>query len=137
MKVRLWNRKTDYETILGWWGGHAHPDYILPSHLLPPSGWIVVDDDDTPLCITWLYYFQHTPGALLGNIVSNPDAPAEDRAKAFDLLMLRVTTEADKNNAQTIIGITTRPGVVRKAKKFGFRQTTEFSVEFQRDRGTP
>jgi hypothetical protein len=135
MKVRLWNRSTDYETILAWWGGHDKPDYILSSHLLPPSGWMVEDDDGTPLCITWLYYFQHTPGALLGNIVSNPEASSKLRAKALDLLLLRVTTEADKNNAEVVLGITTREGVARKAEKHGFKRTTKHSVEFQRDRG--
>jgi hypothetical protein len=136
MRVRLWDRNTDYATVLGWWKGHQCPDdYVIPTHRLPPSGWMVESDEGTPLCITWLYYFQHTAGALLGNLVSNPDVDPKTRAKALDLLFLRITTEADKNNAEVILGITTREGVARKAVKHGFKQSTQHSVEFQRERG--
>jgi hypothetical protein len=96
---------------------------------------MVEDDDGTPLCITWLYYFQHTSGALLGNIVSNPAAAPKLRAASLDMLLLRVTTEADKNNAEVILGITSREGIARKALKHGFKKSTEHSVEFQRERG--
>jgi hypothetical protein len=96
---------------------------------------MVEADDGTPLCITWLYYFKHTSGALLGNIVSNPDSDPKVRGEALDLLLLRVTTESDRNGAEVILGITTREGVVRKAAKHGFTKATEHSVEFQRERG--
>jgi hypothetical protein len=96
---------------------------------------MVEDDDGTPMCITWLYYFKHTAGALMGNILSNPMVAPKERAKALDMLLLRVTTEADRNGAEVILGITTREGVVRKAAKHGFTKATEHSVEFQRERG--
>jgi hypothetical protein len=136
MRVRLWNRAEDYDTILSWWEGHKCPaDYVIPNHRLPPSGWIVESDDGTPLCVTWLYYFKHTAGALLGNLVSNPEVDPRTRNKALDLLFLRVTTEADKNRAEVILGVTTREGVARKAVRHGFEQSTSHSVEFQRERG--
>ena len=136
MRVRNWNRNTDYETIVGWWKAHdCTADYVVPSRRLPPSGWIVEDEDGTPICVTWLYYFSHASGALLGSIVSNPSVDAKLRAKALDLLFLRVTSDADRNHAEAIIGITTREGFVRKLKSHGFVQTTKHSVEFQRERG--
>ena len=136
MRARLWDRNTDYDTILTWWKGHnCSDDFVIPNHRLPPSGWVIEDDDGTPLCVTWLYYFAHISGALLGNIVSNPDVDAKTRAKSLDLLLLRVTTEADRNNTDVVMGITTREGVARKAVRHGFEKTTEHSVEFQRERG--
>ena len=138
MKARLWNRSTDYATILSWWEGHdCSSDYVIPNHRLPPSGWMIEDEDGVPLCITWIYYFAHSPGALLGNIVSNPEADSQVRAQALDLLLLRITTEADKNNCEILFGMTTREGFLRKAKKHGFTQQSKHSVEFQRERGTP
>ncbi|MHC4121200.1 MAG: hypothetical protein ACYSWO_27260 [Planctomycetota bacterium] len=138
MRARLWSRNTDYETLLNWWKGHGcGDDYVVPSYRLPPSGWVVEDDDGNPVCITWLYYFQHTAGALLGNVVSNPDADTNTRSAALDLLILRVTTEADRNNCDIIFGMTTREGYLRKLKKHGFTQQSKHSVEFQRERGVP
>jgi hypothetical protein len=136
MRVRLWDRNKDYEMIVEWWKGHqCSSDYIVPSRRLPPSGWIVEDDEGNPMCVTWLYYFKHTAGALLGSIISNPELEPKARAKALDMLFLRVTTEADRNNAEVILGVTTREGIARKAEKHGFIKTTEHSVEFQRERG--
>jgi hypothetical protein len=138
MRVRIWDRNTDYETLLKWWSGHDCPeDYVIPNHRLPPSGWMVEDDEGNPICITWLYYFAHTAAALMGNLISNPEADPKVRAKALDLLLLRVTTEADRNKTEVILGITTREGVVRKAAKHGFTKSTKHSVEFQRERGVP
>lgn len=136
MKARLWNRNTDYEMLLKWWEGHqCTSDYVIPSHRLPPSGWVIEDDDGTPLCITWLYYMKHVSGAYLGSILSNPEIDPKINSKAIDLLFLQVIIEADKNNTEFVLGITTREGVVRKAAKYGFRQATKHSVEFQRERG--
>jgi len=89
------------------------------------------------MCITWLYFFKHTAGALLGNVISNPEADANDRNAALDLLILRTTTEADRNNCEIIFGMTTREGYLRKLKKHGFTQQSKHSVEFQRERGVP
>ena len=136
MKARVWDRNKDYETIVSWWEQRENAsDFRIPSRRLPPSGWVIESDDGTPLCATWLYYFSHTAGALLGNLVSNPAADPKVRAKALDLLLLRVTTEADRNNCEIIFGMTTREGFLRKAKKHGFSQQSKHSVEFQRERG--
>jgi hypothetical protein len=137
MRVRLWDRNKDYDMLLEWWKGHGcGSDFVVPTQRLPPSGW-VVEDEGVPLCITWLYYFQHTAGALMGNVVTNPDADANDRNASLDLLLLRVTTEADRNNCEIIFGMTTREGFLRKAAKFGFTRQSKHSVEFQRERGIP
>ena len=138
MKVRLWDRNTDYDTVLSWWKGHGcGKGFFVPSRRLPPSGWIVEDDDGVPLCISWLYYFRHAAGALMGNVVTNPEADSADRNRALDLLLLRITSEADRNNCEIIFGMTTREGFLRKAAKHGFTQQSKHSVEFQRERGVP
>lgn len=136
MKIRLWNRKTDYDMVVAWWKGHHCPDdYIVPTERLPPSGWIVENDEGVPVCITWLYYMAHVPCAMLGSVVSNPKIGHKQRLEALDLLFLRIATEADKNNVHTIMGITTREGIARRAARTGFRKTTTHSVEFQREKG--
>lgn len=136
MRVRIWDRKTDYATVLKWWEGHKVPaDYVVPTDRLPPSGWVVTDDNGKLLCITWLYYFAHVKAALLGSVVSNPEIDKKVSLEALDLLFLKVATEADKNGAETVVGVTTREGLVRRAAKSGFVKTTKHSIEFQRERG--
>ena len=136
MRARLWNRKQDYDMLLEWWRGHkCDPLTIVPNYRLPPSGWIVEDDDGNPVCITWLYYFEHVSGAMLGNVLTDPDADITIRYQALDLLFLRVTTEADRIGCDIIFGVTTREGIFRKAKRYGFVKLAKHSVEFQRELG--
>jgi hypothetical protein len=135
MKVRLWDRKKDYATVEAWWTKYDKLDYLVPNSRLPASGWVVEDEDGTPLCFGWLYIFAHVSGGLVGSIVSNPDTDKKTNCKALDLFFLKLVTETDRLNLDVVVGVTTREGIVRKAAKFGFSQTTKHSVEYQRERG--
>lgn len=51
MKARIY-KPEDYDTVKPWWVGHGVPD--VSKAVLPPLG-VIVEDDEGPVAVCWLY----------------------------------------------------------------------------------
>lgn len=82
MTCRLWNRETDYSSLVTWWTARAVPP--PPVNLLPDTGILVEDDTDT-LAAVWCYLDSSRALGLISYPSTRPALPPRRAAAALGL----------------------------------------------------
>lgn len=117
-------KKTDYETIKGWW--RTHKWVPIPLDFLPKTG-LIVDD----YCSGFLYKTD-SKIAILEFIISNPNTDKIKRADALDLLIDGLCVEAKNSGYDAIFSYLVHPNLIERYKKHNFIITDTDVTNFMR-----
>lgn len=88
-----------YDEICTWWLKHGWPQ--VPLDHLSDTGFVIEQDDGTPVCAGWLY-LTGTAFAIFEWAVVNPCAEKSARKKALDQLIAFARHMAVSAGARTI-----------------------------------
>ena len=106
-----------YESISSWWDVHKEWESI-PKSLLPTTG-LVVHDENTLLCVGFLYIDGTSPVCMLEWIVANPENSARTSIKALRLLLNAFGEYADANS-KVLFTTVRQPKLAGLYEKSGF-----------------
>lgn len=118
MKIREFNKDTDYKDAVRWWNAWGFPP--LETHVLPSTGYIV--EGEYKVAAGWVYKTIDTPMGWLEWIVSNKDLSKEIRGEGLDLLLEHVTKEASEEGLILFTSINNK-SLGKRLEKYGFNKT--------------
>ena len=112
MQDRLWNRDTDYDTLVKWWTDWEFG--VVPKECLPPDG-IIVEDEGKPICAAGLYIGIGTTFSFMEWVVVDMKAKPIQTHKALVLCIDKTSPKwrSTPNPAMTMpgrISIAAQPG---------------------------
>ena len=116
MQARLINLATDYMDFANWWSDWSWP--IIPPDYLPPIG-IIIEDGLTKYCAGWLYQMD-AKICMIEWIISNKDAPKEERSKALDLLVTALTDAARDRGFKSVFTAIKTPRLIQRFESAGY-----------------
>lgn len=132
IKIRKWNRETDYPAALQWWKNHGVPEKNIPvPDFLPRAGFVVESADGRPLCMGWLYVFLDVAGAQLGYLVSNPDNDFGESSAGLKVLIEEANRIADEQGWR-LCARYTRETILNVLKDCGWQELVRDQVEMIR-----
>lgn len=116
MRVRDFDRDSDYETAVSWWKARNY--LVSPLFMLPPNG-LVICDGDTPVAMGFL---MRTDAGVAGpcHLASNPVAAGKIRHQALDLLLNSLVERAKELGHRVICAETNLEPLVDRYKRLGF-----------------
>ncbi len=112
MNIKLFEKEKDYQTICSWWEKHNWPK--IPLVMLPQTGYIIDN-----VCAGFLYQTDSNI-AWLEFIISNPDITKENRSKALDILIDKLSETARGLGFTTIFTSSNHPSLINKYENNGF-----------------
>jgi len=112
MQIMKFDKDKHYDTICSWWEKHQWPK--IPLTMLPQTGYIVDD-----LCAGFLYQTDSNI-AWLEFIISNPESTKDDRSKALDILIDRLSEDARGMGFTMIFSSINHSNLINKYEKNGF-----------------
>ena len=110
--ARRYKRETDFETVSNWWVLHGEVPPI--EALYPQTGFIVEN------VAAGFLYRTDSAMAMIEMIIYNPQARRDIRQKALDEVIEAIILEAKALDYSILTGITNKPTVLERSKKFGF-----------------
>lgn len=116
--IEVFNAEAQYEMIASWWEHHRMQ--ALPAALLPPLGHVVCFEGK-PVAACWAYMDNGGTGvALLGWIVSNPDAPNRVVYTSLAELVQFTLDRLKALNYRAVFCSLNVPGLVKMFESMGF-----------------
>ena len=128
MQMRQINIDSDFPKLKTWWEARNFPP--ANPRFLPPTG-IMVSMDGSDICAGFLFK-SDANAAIIGNIVTNPDAPGAKRNEALDDLIKILTAIAIQDGFSMLCCSTNLPKVMRRFEKHGFQKTDDGVSNFGR-----
>lgn len=107
--IRLFNKETDYNTIVKWW--LDHDEFPCPVDLLPNIGFIVDD------IVAGFLYQTDSKICFVESLISKKDTNKEERRIALDKLMDSLVEAAEGMNYKKIIFQTSHPRIKEQSLK--------------------
>ena len=119
-------KSEDYAKVSLWWKDHEFT--LLPESVLPKVGF-VVEDDEKPIIVSWLYKDASAPLGFLTWVTSNPEAPVMSVARALKQMIDGVKEYATKNSIQLLFTCTNHKLLSEYFQNNGFKVTDKESTE--------
>lgn len=127
-EVRFVKHDLDYPKLQAWWKARKFPP--ANPRFLPPTGLLVsMHGRDV---VAGFLFKSDANAAIIGNIVSNPDAPGADRSKCLDTLLESLIHIAQADGFGMVCCSTNLPRLQERFQKHGFTLTDEGVANFGR-----
>ena len=126
MQTRLWDRETDYDTLVKWWNQHEFG--VVPMEVLPPHG-IIVEEAGVPLCAGGLYIGLGTEFAFMEWIVADKNANKRQLHKALKLCVDALFELARDEGMQLVFTTTSESALQKRYIKYHGMNLTENHVK--------
>jgi hypothetical protein len=126
MRIRTWNRKKDYETLVEWWKQHEFG--IVPLEVLPPDG-IIVEHENKPICAGGLYLGVGTQFAFMEWIVGDKTANKRQLHSGLKLCIDALFDLAREKGMKLVFTTTGEEALQKRYEKYHGMTLTENSVK--------
>ena len=131
MQDRLWNRDTDYDTLVKWWDEWEFGK--VPKECLPPDG-IMVHHEGKPVCAAGLYIGVGTQFAFMEWIVTDKNAGQRLIHRCLKLCIDRIMELAKQKGMKLVYTATKEQALHKRYTKYHNMVLTESNVKtFLRD----
>ena len=131
MQDRLWNRDTDYDTLVAWWKDWEFG--VVPKECLPPDC-IIVEEKGRPICAAGLYIGVGTQFAFMEWVVTDKNADQRTVHKCLKLCIDRIMELAKQKDIKLVYTATKEQALHRRYTKYHNMLLTESNVKtFLRD----
>lgn len=118
----------DYPKLEAWWKARKFPP--ANPKFMPPTG-VMVSMNGRDVVAGFLFK-SDANAAIIGNIVSNPDAPGKDRSWCLDQLVTSLVGLAKSEGFGMVCCSTNLPRLQERFKSHGFTLTDEGVANFGR-----
>jgi hypothetical protein len=126
--IRVLKLDEDLPKLQGWWKARKFPP--ANPEFLPPTG-VMVSVNGVDTCAGFLFK-SDANAAIIGNIVSNPEAPGKDRNEALDLLIATLAGIAKNDGFGMVCCSTNLPRLMDRFQSHGFIKTDDSVSNFGR-----
>ena len=127
IRVRPFDRESDYPAAEAWWKGHAFEP--VPLNLLPSLGMVAEYHDEEaghearPVAMAWLYLDNSTGVGMLEWIVADPAAKPRASALAIGHVVRCLRRAAGSIGYGVILASCRQASLARLLERCGFQQT--------------
>lgn len=113
MKVR-YATKEDYPLFASWWKAHGW-EPVHPA-MLSPQGVVVLDKNDTPLCVGW-FIKTDTETALFEWSVKDPKLKGKQAGEALDMLFWVLIELAKESGYKLFVTFAEHESLIKRLTK--------------------
>ena len=131
MRVRFWDRDSDYDTLVKWWNDWEFG--VVPKECLPPDG-IMVEEQGTPVCAGGLYIGEGTQFGFMEWIVTDKQADQRLVHRALKKCIDSIMQFAIDKGLKLVYTATKEQALHKRYQKYHQMVLTESNVKtFLRD----
>ena len=131
MRVRVWDRDQDYNTLVKWWNDWEFG--VVPKECLPPDG-IIVEEEGTPVCAGGLYIGEGTQFGFMEWIVTDKQADHRLVHRALKKCIDSIMQFAKDKGLKLVYTATKEQALHKRYQKYHQMVLTESNVKtFLRD----
>lgn len=131
MRIRPWDRDSDYDTLVRWWNDWEFG--VVPKECLPPAG-IMVEKDGMPVCAGGLYIGEGTQFGFMEWIVTDKKADQRVAHRALKECIDSIMRMAKDRGIKLVYTATKEQALHKRYQKYHQMMLTESDVKtFLRD----
>lgn len=116
MRIEKFDKNKHYDILEDWWTEHNHMQ--VPSSSLSGVG-LVVYDNDTPICMSFLYVMAGCDLAQIAWTTTNPEANLRQKYRSILYCLEGLIALAKKYERKHIISFSSSKGLTKILKKSG------------------
>ena len=110
--------KEDHLPIMAMWSAkRSRP--LMDADLIPNHGWIAYNETKMPVGAATLLRID-TPYAIINNLVTNPDAPGQEREAAINMIIEALANDAKEFGCKIVGYGTNVAKMVPRCENLGF-----------------